>query len=196
MDHKENRDEHEAASAKSHSETLESTEISGARRADDRNGGQDDAELLRQAEIAKAQRDADEFGDDGQGVQNEEIDDAEGAPEFAEPLEDQAGVTDPGHSAKAQNHLLIDIEDRDERQQRPEQRDAVVLAGLGIGSERAGVIVADHDDEARTEDCEQRRQLAPPAAPRAGVVMEDCSERAVDVANMGLVEDGGLHGVV
>ena len=101
-------------------------------------------------------------------------------------------MADAGHRAEAQHHLLIDVEDGNQQQQRPQQRRAVVLAGLGIGAERAGVIVADHDDQAGAEDREQGLQLAPPAAARACVMAKDRSERALDVADMGLIEDGGI----
>ena len=83
--------------------------------------------------------------------EQEQVDDAEGAPELAEALEDQAGMADAGDGAEAQHHLLVDVEHRHQQQQRPQQRGAVVLAGLGIGAEGAGVVVADHDDEARAQ---------------------------------------------
>ena len=65
-------------------------------------------------------------------------------------------MADAGHRAEAQHHLLVHVEDRDQQQQRPQQRRAVVLAGLGVGGEGAGVVVADHDDQAGAEDREQR----------------------------------------
>ncbi|MGY4256170.1 hypothetical protein ACVI1L_003238 [Bradyrhizobium sp. USDA 4516] len=43
----------------------------------------------------KCKRDADELGDNGQRVQYQEVDDAEGTPELAEALEDQARMADP-----------------------------------------------------------------------------------------------------
>src|SRR5713226_8859300 len=81
--------EREAAEDEQQREALEAAEIAGAGSGDDDRGGGDYAQFLRQAEIVERQADADELGDDGEGVQEEEIDDAESAPELAEALEDQ-----------------------------------------------------------------------------------------------------------
>ena len=48
-------------------------------------------------------------------LSKKEVDDAEGAPEFAEALEDQPGVPNPGDCTETQHHLLIDIEHRDQQ---------------------------------------------------------------------------------
>ena len=130
-------------------------------------GRDDDARGLVEAEIVERQADADEFGDDRQRVEQEQVDDAEGAPELAEPLEDQPRMADAGDRAEAQHHLLVDVEHRDQQRQRPQQRRAVVLAGLAVGREGAGVVVADHDDEAGAEDREQRGETVLPGVARA-----------------------------
>ena len=100
-------------------------------------------------------------------------------------------MADARDRAEPQHHLLIDVEDGDQQQQRPQQRGAVILTGLGIGAESAGVIVADHDDEARTEDGEKRLEPVPPAVAGAMVSLPDGAEGALDVAEMGRVENGG-----
>ena len=58
-------------------------------------------------------------------------------------------MPDAGDGTQSDHHFLIDDEHRDEQQQDPQQAGAVVLAGLGVGGHTAGVVVADHDDEAR-----------------------------------------------
>ena len=90
-------------------------------------GGDQDACDLVEPEIVEREADADELGDDRQRVEQEQIDDAEGAPEPAEPLEDEARVADAGDRAETQHHLLVDVKDRDEERQRPKQRGAVGL---------------------------------------------------------------------
>src|ERR1700722_16718132 len=51
-------------------------------------------------------------------------------PELAEALEDEPRVADAGDRAEAQHHLLIDIKNRDQQRQSPQERRAVVLAGV------------------------------------------------------------------
>ena len=67
----------------------------------------------------------------------------------------------------------------------------VVLAGLGVGGHPAGVVVADHDDEAGPGDGGEGEQPLPPAAAFADVTDGDPAEGALDVTQVGLVEDGG-----
>ena len=137
---------------KEHGETLEAPEVAGADGDHDERRGDDHPRGLVEPEIVERQRNADEFGDDGQRIQEEQVDNAERAPEFAEALEDEARMADAGHCAQAQHHLLIDVENRDQQRQRPEQRRAEVLASLTVGRESASVVVADHDDQAGADD--------------------------------------------
>ena len=67
----------------------------------------------------------------------------------------------------------------------------VVLAGLGVGGHTAGVVVADHDDDPGPDDGGQGEQALLPAVPLADVADRDAPEGALDVAQVGLVEDGG-----
>ena len=99
-------------------------------------------------------------------------------------------MADAGDGAQAQHHFLVHIEHGDEQCERPEQGGAVVLAGLGVGAEGAGVVIADHDDEAWAEDREQRFQARRPALARAGVVPADGAERAPDISQVSAVEHG------
>jgi hypothetical protein len=172
------------------SEKRSKREAAGRRGNHDQRRGDEHAPQLRQAQIAERQADADELGDDRQRVEQKQVDDAEGAPKFAKALEDQPGMPDAGNRAETQHHLLVDVEDRDQQRQCPQQGRAIILAGLRVGAEGAGVIVADHDDEPRPEDREQRLQLGNPAGPWGDVALPDRAERAVDVTDMGVVEDG------
>ncbi|CAJ0733863.1 hypothetical protein R38712_05343 [Ralstonia pickettii] len=95
-----------------------------------------------------------------------------------------------GDGAQAQHHLLVHVKHRDEQQQRPEQRGAVVLPGLRVGAEGTGIVVADHDDQAGAEDGEQRPQTRTPAIPCAGVMVGDGAECTADVTHVGVVERG------
>src|ERR1700730_2368221 len=102
--------------------------------------------------MVERQADADELGDDRQRVEQNQVDDAEGAPKFAEALEDQPGMPDARNRTETQHHLLVDVEDRDQQRQRPQQSRAIILAGLRVGAEGTGVIVADPNYETSPEN--------------------------------------------
>src|SRR5262249_35401900 len=70
---------------------------------------------------------------------------------------------------------------------------AVILAGLGIGAEGTGIVVADHDDEAGAEDGEERPEARRPALARRDVAMSDGAEGAADLAEMSLVKRRGAR---
>ena len=74
--------------------------------------------------------------------------------------------------------------------QHPQQRQPVVLPGLAVGGDAAGVVVAHHDDEAGADDGEQGEQPGRPRPARVEVVLADRPECAVDVADVRRVEDG------
>jgi hypothetical protein len=97
-------------------------------------------------------------------------------------------MADASNRSETQHHLLIDVEDRDQQHQRPEQRRAVVLTCLGICAEGAGVIVADHHDETGPEDGEQGLQPCVQVRPRRNIVFRNRAEGAVDVAEMGAIQ--------
>ena len=63
-------------------------------------------------------------------------------------------MADARHGAEAKNHFLVDVEHGNQKQQRPQERRAVVLPGLSVGSEGACVIVAHHNNEPGTKDRE------------------------------------------
>ena len=91
-------------------EALEAPEVARADRRHRQLPRRCRPRYLGNAEEIEHERDADELGHDGQRVEDEQVDDAECAPELAEALEDQPGVADAGHGAQTQHHLLVDEE--------------------------------------------------------------------------------------
>ncbi len=69
---------------------------------------------------------------------------------------------------------------------------AVVLAGLGVGAERTGVVVADHDDEAGSDDGEKGLQLGRRLSADRSVAVGDGAQRATDLPDVLWIEDGGV----
>ncbi len=194
MHHEIKRNEQQAGEHQRHREALEPAEIAGADGEHDQRRGGHDADFLVQPEVIERQSDADELGDDRQTVEQEQIDDAERAPELAEALENQARVADAGDGAEAQHHLLVHVEHGDQQRHRPQQRRAVGLARLAVGREGAGVVVARHHDEAGADDGEKRGKPVLPGLTRGRVAVENGAEGAMNVADVRVVEDGG-HGL-
>jgi hypothetical protein len=186
--HEVQRDEQQRAGAERHRDPLERAEAAGERGGDNHAGREEHGHDLRHPEIAGRQRDADELGHDRQPVEQEQVDDLERAPQPAEPGHDQPRVPDAGDRAEAEHHLLVDVQHGDQQQQRPQQAGAVVLPGLPVGGERAGVVIADHDDQPGSDDRQQRLQLG--GQGRAGGVVADGdrAEGATDVADVRVVE--------
>jgi hypothetical protein len=54
------------------------------------------------------------------------------------------------------------------------------LSRLGIGGYTAGVIIADHNNDARTKNCKQREQLRFPGTSTPLIVMGNSTEGAVN----------------
>ena len=182
------RVEHQAGRDEQEDGPFPPAEATTGGHADQQHGGERYRDEGRDAEVPQREGHADELGDNGQEVEQEQVADTEPAPEPAEPLVDQAGVPDAGHRAEPDHHLLVDDEHRDEQQQHPEQAVPVVLAGLCVGGDAAGVVVSHHDDQAGAHDGQEGDQLAahPPAA--AVIVDPDPAQRALDVAEMRLVQ--------
>ena len=194
MHHDKQRNQQQAAQHQHHREALETAEVASAGSGHDEHCRHADSQQLGQAEEIQSQADADEFGDDGQRIQDKQVDHAEGTPEFAEAFQDQARMADAGDCAQAQHHFLIHIQDRDQQGQRPQQRGAVILPGLRVGAESAGIVVANHHDQARAEDGEQGLQARHQPLARPGVGAADGAERTTDIAEVGAVEYcGGLQ---
>ena len=127
--------------------------------------------------------------DDGQEVEDEQVADAEPAPEPAEPLVDEPGMPDAGDRAEPDHHLLVDDQHRDQQQQGPQQGVPVVLPGLRVGGHAAGVVVADHHDQPGPDDGQERDQLAlEPAAFLILIAQPDPAERALDIPEVGVIE--------
>ena len=189
MDHHDDGDEQQTAEHKHQRKPLESPKVAGAGRAHDDQRSVGDSPELVDTEVVQAEADADEFGHDGQGVEREQVDHAERAPKLAEPLEDESGMADAGDGAQAQHHLLVDVEHRDEQEQRPHERGAVVLSGLRVGAEGARVVVAHHDDEARAQDGQERTKAMRERLSCGGVAVGDAAKRADDVADVSAVKN-------
>jgi hypothetical protein len=97
--------------------------------------------------------------DDNQEVHEQQVGRLEPPPGTAEALDDQPRVAHPRDRPKPHHHLLVDDQDGHEQQQHPQQAHLVVLAGLGVGRDTAGVVVANHHDQPRADDREQRERL-------------------------------------
>jgi len=97
-------------------------------------------------------------------------------------------LADAGDSAEAHDHLLVNDQHRHEQDQRPQQRQAVVLARLRVRRDTTGVVVADHHDQARAHD-RQQCQKAVAAKARLRAVLAKRAERAMDVPDVRVVED-------
>ena len=147
------------------------------------------ADVLRDPGVRGGQRDPDELGHDREEVEDEQVADAEPAPAATEPLVDEPGVADAGNGTEADDHLLIDQQHRDQEKKGPEQSGVVVLPGLGVGGDAAGVVVAHHDDDPGSDDGGQRQKAFLPRVVFAGVAHLDAAERTLDVAEVGRVED-------
>ena len=103
-------------------------------------------------------------------------------------------MADPGHRTEAQDHLLVHVQDRDQQQQGPQQRRAVVLARLRIGTEGAGVVIADHDDQARAQN---REEQAPVTAPAGGpdLIGLPRTQGAANIAHVRRIQRSGALGI-
>ena len=126
--------------------------------------GQRDGDVGTDAEVPEREGHADELRHDRQEVEHEEVTDAEPAPEPAEPLVDEPRMPDSRHGPEPDHHLLVDDQDRDQQEQRPQQAVAVILSRLGVGGHAAGVVVADHHDQAGPDDRQERQQTPAQAA--------------------------------
>ncbi len=103
----------------------------------------------RDVEDAQSRRHADEFGDQGQPVRQDEVGQGEPAPERAESLENGLGVSPLGDGAEADGHLLDIVGRGAQDDEEPEKAVAETGAGRGVGRDPAGVIVGHHDDDPR-----------------------------------------------
>ena len=102
-------------------------------------------------------------------------------------------MADARNRAEAQHHFLIYVQDGDQQQQCPQKVCPVILAGLGIRAESAGVVVAHHDNEARPDNGKQSLQLGGEAGPDSNVLPANSPECSVDVAYMGGVDNCGVE---
>jgi hypothetical protein len=155
--------------------------------------GDGNAQARAHPEVGHAERDPDELGDDGQEVENEQVPDAEPAPEAAESFSDEPGVSDAGHCAEADDHLLGDDQHRDEQQQDPEHAVPVVLTRLRVRRDATGVVIGDHHNETRTRNGREGDQSVLPRPSGRPVVHGDSAHRAGDVTDVLSVEHRGCE---
>ena len=167
---------------------LEAAEAARRRRREQRDRDERDDHVPVDAEEPGREIDADELRDDREQAEHEQVEQGEPAPATSEPLVDQTRVAGAGDRPETRDHLLVDKEHRRERQQEPDERGAVVLTCLTVDGDAAGLVVADHDDDAGAHDREQGREPADPAPPRRGVVARNRPEAALDVAAVGAVD--------
>jgi hypothetical protein len=90
-------------------------------------------------------------------------------------------VAHTGDGAQSHHHLLVDDEHGNEEGQGPQQRQPEVLAGLGVGRDATGVVVAHHDDKARPDDRHEREEACSGAAARSRFVLFDGAEGTLDL---------------
>ena len=186
---KEEREQDQADRDKREHRPLPAGEAAARGDRDQDDPGDRHRNVRADVEVLQRERDADELGDDGQEVQDEQVADAEPAPEPAEPLVDEPGVPDAGDRAEPDHHLLVDDQHRDQQQQRPQQAVPVVLPGLRVGGHAAGVVVADHHDQPGAHDSQERDQLAlEPAALLILIAQPDPAECALDIPEVSVVE--------
>jgi hypothetical protein len=86
-------------------------EAAGGAGREQQHGGQWDGDGVGHAEVAQGQGDADQLGDQGERVEQQQVGDGERAPEAAEAGQDEAGVADAGDRAEAADHFLVDQQD-------------------------------------------------------------------------------------
>lgn len=90
----------------------------------------------------------------------QQIEQGETAPPFAEPLIDHRSVTFAGDDAQSYHHFLNEIADRQEKQEHPEQIQTVLGPCLRIGRNCAGVIIGLHYDQAGAKYHQKRQQIS------------------------------------
>ena len=76
----------------------------------------------------------------------------------------------------------------------PQQRRAVVLPGLRVGSHPTRVVVPDHDDDPGADNRGESQKTGTPAAPGADVLHPDSAQGALNVPDVLFVKDRGRAG--
>ena len=103
-------------------------------------------------------------------------------------------MADPRDRAEAEHHFLADVENRNEQEQRPEQVGAVVLACLGVGTERAASLSPTMTISPGPTIAEQGLQLGRKTWAGRHIASGDSAESPTDVADVFRVEDGDVEG--
>ena len=122
-----------------------------SQRADDERHADCHRQPGRQAEIEAAGLDRDELGDQRQQVAEHEVAHREIAPERAESLEDEFGMAAMRRHAEPHRHFLHHERHQEgEQDERNEEADPIGRAGGGVGDHAGAVVLAHHDQHART----------------------------------------------
>ena len=88
----------------------------------------------------------------------------------------------PGNSPETYHHFLAEEQDREKKNQAPEQLHAIVLTQLQVHLHAAGVIPPAHDDEAWAEDDKQHPQFPAPGIRRSRLAPLKGAKSAHNVA--------------
>ena len=111
-----------------------------------------DRDAWAYAHRAERQRDGGELRDQCQEVDQQEIKEGEPPPPFSEARVDHGGVALAGRNAQARHHLLHKVADGQQHNQRPQQVQPVLPAGLHVGRDGTTVVVRHHHNQAGTKD--------------------------------------------
>jgi hypothetical protein len=147
-------------------DALPAAVAAGGDEGDESDGRERHGDDGSDAEAGHGERDGGELGDEGEEVDGEKIEEGEAAPGLAEALVDHGGVAFAGGDAEARDHLLHEVADGEQKDENPEEVEAVLAAGLHVGGDGAGVVIGFHDDEAGAEDDEEAEEGAMPGAAR------------------------------
>ena len=144
-------------------------------RAEDGNGG-------AHAEVSEAGTDGDELGDEGEEVADHEVDHGKPSPERAEAIEDEFGVASMGGGAETHGHFLNYAgHEEGQHDEGQEEADAEAGAGGGIRQHAGAIVLAEHDEDAGTDEEPEQPGAGPEAALDAGGTHPVAIMGAVDV---------------
>ena len=111
--------------------------------------------------------DADEFGDHVGVVDHDQQHHEDEGDAQAELFADEIAEALAGDHAHAGAHLLHHDEGDGDGNHGPEQRVAVLRAGLGVGEDAAGVVIDVGGDESGAENGQKQQDPDSPALPHA-----------------------------
>ena len=106
------------------------------------------------AEQAERAADAGELGEHGAAVGDDDHHRGEERPAHPEALPDQVHQPLAGDASQPGHHLLGDDQGEQDREEGPEQVEAVLRPGVAVGEDATGVVSGVGDDQARADDRE------------------------------------------